>query len=117
MTWYDGPYHLERGADSLRALGGRLRPGCILERQSGLYILACPACAAMQFSANLLSGSDDAPTLAHPITCGAGRCKQCGVTFRIVGGRCQPCERPVPPTRPLPAALRAAGVHPPPKRP
>lgn len=116
MTWYDGSWTLERGADSLRALGGRLARGRIIERQSGLFILACPACAALQINANILTGPDDSPTLAHPITCGAGRCKQCGVTFRIVGGRCQPCERPIPVVPAMPATLRAAGVHPP-KRP
>lgn len=117
MTWYDGPWRVERGADSLRALGGRLPAGLILERQPGLYILACPACAAMQITANLLSGPDDAPSFTSPVTCGAGRCKQCGVTFRIVGGRCQPCEKIAASDRPLPEALRAAGVRPPPARP
>lgn len=116
MTW-STPYRLERGADSLRALGGRLPAGLILERQPGLYILACPACAAMQFTANTLSGTDAAPTLAQPITCGAGRCKQCGITFRIVSGRAEPCERIAASSRPIPAALQRAGVRPPPARP
>ena len=110
-------YRLERGATSLRALGGRLPRGLILERQPGLYILACPACAAMQFVAGVLSGTDAAPTFAQPITCGAGRCKQCGITFRIVGGRCQRVERAAPAPRSIPDPLRAAGVHPPPPRP
>lgn len=66
------------------AVGG-LAQGDIVQRGQ-VAILRCPACAALQFTAQVATGHADAPNLLTPIHCGAGTCRRCGKWFVIHTG-------------------------------
>lgn len=62
-------------------------PGEIMKHKSGAIMLRCPECNSLQFTAAIITGPDDAPTISKPIVCGAGSCKRCAVRFSIDAGR------------------------------
>jgi hypothetical protein len=82
---YVGPWEVLPG-DSLQR-HPRLRRGQILKHWSNNTILNCPACNAMQYAAVQVIGTQDRPTLSGDVTCGAGHCKRCAITFTVVDGR------------------------------
>lgn len=112
-AWYDGPYSVVEGVDSLGMMP-HIRRGQIIAHQSGAVILRCPACNAMQFGAAKVLNSPEKPTLDRPLQCGSGHCKKCGVWFQIVNGKAVPAESPNKEKGEIPRKLFRAGVRPPP---
>lgn len=55
-------------------------------RSGRVAILRCPACAAIQFTPQPVTGLPEAPNLLVPIHCGAGTCRRCGKWFIIHTG-------------------------------
>jgi len=111
--YFEGPWTVVDQA----SLAHSPRVGQVARRDTGVVVLRCPECRALQFAYSPISGPDDKPTLAKPIQCGAGHCKRCGIWFSIVAGKTivhddDPREKPV---RSLPKKLTKAGVHWPPK--
>ncbi len=99
-------------------LGERPRPapGEIIKHRSGAVVLCCPACGAMQFAHAPVVGDDMSPTIAKPIQCGSGNCKQCGIWFSIDAGQTALNEPPKKrPQRAIPERLVKAGVKEAPK--
>jgi uncharacterized protein YbaR (Trm112 family) len=80
-------YRLRADVTSLsEAYGtGAMAVGDIVQR-GAVAILRCPACAALQFTAQTATGHLDAPNLLKPIHCGAGTCRRCGRWFIIHTG-------------------------------
>jgi uncharacterized protein YbaR (Trm112 family) len=80
-------YRLRADVTSLGAAyaAGALESGDIVQR-GPVAILRCPACAALQFTAQVATGYADAPNLLTPIHCGAGTCRRCGRWFIIHTG-------------------------------
>ncbi len=110
--WEGKRFSMLEGVDSLADCGGRLPPGKILQHHSGNFILNCPSCGSMQFTAGRLQGTSDAPTIDRVIHCGAGICKRCGVRFRIEGGTAKPeIMSDTAPAVELPEKLKKAGVR------
>ena len=111
-------YTADPAATSMDLVSGRVARGTIV-RSGAVLVLACPACAKMQFTAHAMTGPPDAPTVSEPIHCGAGYCKRCGVWFRIDAGVPEVMGAPPEPTpeRPIPQRLRDAGVAIPPRHP
>lgn len=80
-------YRLRQDANSLSEAyaKGNSEFGDIV--QSGrVSILRCPACAAIQFTPQAVTGLPEAPNLLTPIHCGAGTCRRCGKWFIIHTG-------------------------------
>jgi hypothetical protein len=88
-------YQIRSDASSLGAAysSGQMQPGDIVQR-GPVAILRCPACAAMQFTAQVATGNPDAPNLLTPIHCGAGTCRRCGRWFIIHTGQPRFVEAP-----------------------
>lgn len=108
--WYNGQYRVVQGIDELgRTQLGR---GDIIVHKSGMLILRCPACNAMQFGQASVLNSPDAPTLSKPLQCGSGHCKRCGVWFSIRNGKASEAESPVNAQTEIPDRLKKAGVGP-----
>jgi uncharacterized protein YbaR (Trm112 family) len=80
-------YRLRQDVSSMSEAyaNGNLLFGDII--QSGrVAILRCPACAAIQFTPQAVTGLPEAPNLLKPIHCGAGTCRRCGKWFVIHTG-------------------------------
>jgi hypothetical protein len=113
---FNGPWHVI----DKKTLEQRPRPapGEIIKHRSGAVVLCCPVCNAMQFAHAPITGTDDAPTIAKPIQCGAGNCKRCGIWFSIDAGKTVVVAGPTDKLpREMPTKLVDAGVKPPPKLP
>lgn len=121
MSWYEGPWRVipERSLEEKP----RLKPGEILQHQSGSVILCCPRCGAMQFAQGPVDGSPEKPTVKTPVVCGSGYCQRCGETepsgrfvptcFAIIQGKAVKAERYQ--TKSKIAIPNIKGVKPPPK--
>lgn len=110
-------YQLREDARKLADVGGRLPPGDIIDTGRGVVLLACPACAKIQFAAGQVTGPPTAPHVATPIHCGNGYCRRCGIWFRIMNGRPQKVA-PVEPERvKISDMLKQGGVKPAPTSP
>lgn len=110
-------YRVRRDVTSLQEIGGKVSPGEIIIHRSGNLLLNCPKCGKIQFTANRLEGSDEAPDVVQPIQCGGGYCKRCGVWFRIITGQAEIVAAPEKSAVAIPDRLQSAGVTPPPKPP
>lgn len=80
-------YRLRQDVTSLGSAyaAGEMTYGDIIQR-GPVAILRCPACAALQFTPQVVTGHQDAPNLLTPIHCGAGTCRRCGRWFIIHTG-------------------------------
>lgn len=106
-NWTERTYHVVPD----ETLARQLKAGEILRHRSGVLLLKCPACNALQFVVAKVEGPDQAPTVDKPVTCGNGVCLKCAVTFRIRSGHV--VEAPAPETKQatIPDHLRRAGVR------
>ena len=110
-------YRLRTDARRLSDVGGRLPDGDIIDTGRGVVLLACPACAKIQFAAGAVTGPPDFPHVATPIHCGNGYCKRCGIWFRVMNGRPQAIP-PAPPKKvTISDMLTRGGVKAPPSPP
>lgn len=110
-------YQLREDARRLSDVGGRLPPGDIIDTGRGVVLLACPACAKIQFAAGQVTGPAAFPHVATPIHCGNGYCRRCGIWFRVMNGRPQLVD-PVERARPkISDMLQQGWVKPPPPPP
>lgn len=109
-NWTERTYHVVPD----ETLARQLRAGEILRHRSGVLLLKCPACNALQFVVAKVEGPDQAPTVDKPVTCGNGVCLKCAVTYRIRSGKVVEAQAPEPKQATIPDHLRRAGVRSPP---
>jgi len=109
-------YRLRGDAKKLADVGGMLPAGDIIDTGRGVLLLACPACAKIQFAAGEVTGLQTHPTVSRPIHCGNGYCQKCGVWFRVMSGKPEIIEEPKREPTTISDMLKRAGVKPPPVR-
>ncbi len=107
-------YHLRGDAKKLADVGGMLPPGDIIDTGRGVLLLACPACAKIQFAAGEVTGLPTHPTISRPIHCGNGYCQRCGIWFRVMSGKPEVIDEPQREKPTIKDMLKKAGVKSPP---